>query len=106
MGRLSNMAVNDNGGLSALLVYEYCITFDCEVRYGWVRKFSWARAVFFFNRYLSLLQSATLLYTLYTLFPASYTVSHRYFALASVFDPFLPSGRRMSILLGYPLHVI
>ncbi|TBU50857.1 hypothetical protein BD309DRAFT_985475 [Dichomitus squalens] len=49
----------------AILLYEYLITFDREVRYVSEHKRTWAMAVFVLNRYISLLQSlATLLSTL------------------------------------------
>ncbi|KAI0670307.1 hypothetical protein C8Q78DRAFT_1079284 [Trametes maxima] len=38
----------------ALLVFDYVITFDNEVRFAWCRKYSWAKIIFLFNRYLSI----------------------------------------------------
>ncbi|RPD66215.1 hypothetical protein L227DRAFT_606340 [Lentinus tigrinus ALCF2SS1-6] len=40
----------------ALLFFEYMITFNREVHYAWGRRLTWARAMFFLNRYFSLLQ--------------------------------------------------
>lgn len=44
------------GKLVVVLVLEYAITFDREVRFAWGRKLSWARSIFLLNRYLSLLE--------------------------------------------------
>ena len=35
------------------------ITFDREVNYAWGRKMTWAKGLFFLNRYLSLFQVLT-----------------------------------------------
>ncbi|KAI0749806.1 hypothetical protein C8Q80DRAFT_1313522 [Daedaleopsis nitida] len=40
----------------ALLLFEYLTTFDREAHYAWGRKLTWARTMFFLNRYLSLFQ--------------------------------------------------
>ncbi|KAI0807510.1 hypothetical protein C8Q74DRAFT_1227882, partial [Fomes fomentarius] len=40
----------------ALLLYEYATTLDLEIDYAWGRKLTWARAMFFLNRYITLLQ--------------------------------------------------
>ena len=42
---------------TAILFFEYCITLDREVRYAWCRQLTWPRAIFFLNRYISLLHS-------------------------------------------------
>ncbi|KAI0709274.1 hypothetical protein C8Q76DRAFT_799296 [Earliella scabrosa] len=42
---------------STILFFEYCITLDREVRYAWCRQLTWPRAIFFLNRYISLLHS-------------------------------------------------
>lgn len=39
---------------TALLCYEYCITFSIEVRSIWKRKLSTGSAIFFLNRYVAL----------------------------------------------------
>ena len=41
----------------AWLLFEYCITLDREVHYAWCRQLTWPRAIFFLNRYISLLHS-------------------------------------------------
>ncbi|KAI0357889.1 hypothetical protein OH77DRAFT_1435598 [Trametes cingulata] len=38
-----------------IIVYDYLITLDCEVRTGWCRKFTWGKLVLLLNRYLSIL---------------------------------------------------
>ncbi|TBU28441.1 hypothetical protein BD311DRAFT_758207 [Dichomitus squalens] len=48
--------------LSVVVIYEYLITIDREVHFawnGWSRRFSWARCVFFLNRYLTILLYVT-----------------------------------------------
>ncbi|RDX56695.1 hypothetical protein OH76DRAFT_1337098, partial [Lentinus brumalis] len=57
----------------AVLFYEYMITFDREVHYAWGRRLTWARAMFFLNRYLSLLQYFATFAS--TILPPSYFVS-------------------------------
>ncbi|KAI8976302.1 hypothetical protein BD414DRAFT_496486 [Trametes punicea] len=42
---------------ASLIFYEYLITFDSEVRLVWRRKLTGASIVFFFNRYLMILQN-------------------------------------------------
>ncbi|KAI0709318.1 hypothetical protein C8Q76DRAFT_799334 [Earliella scabrosa] len=39
-----------------VLVFEYLITFDREVHFAWGHKLSWARGIFFLNRYLGLVE--------------------------------------------------
>ncbi|KAI0721019.1 hypothetical protein C8T65DRAFT_735511 [Cerioporus squamosus] len=58
----------------ALLFYEYMITFDLEVQYAWGRRLTWARAMFFLNRYLSLLQYFATFAS--TILPPSYFAPH------------------------------
>ncbi len=40
---------------TALLFWEYFITFEREVNYAWGRRMTSAKAVFFLNRYFNLL---------------------------------------------------
>ncbi|KAI0709319.1 hypothetical protein C8Q76DRAFT_859419 [Earliella scabrosa] len=61
-----------------LLLYEYMITFDREVNYAWGRKMTWAKGLFFLNRYLSLFQVLTGLVSVFL--PASEFVCVHIFA--------------------------
>ena len=55
------------------MLYEYIITFDREVNYAWSRSLTWARAVFYVNRYLGLVLSSLGLFI--SILPPSYLVS-------------------------------
>ncbi|KAI0738699.1 hypothetical protein C8Q80DRAFT_1275659 [Daedaleopsis nitida] len=53
-----SLLVNDYIGITTgvVLVYDYLLTFDREFELFWRRKITWATALFFFNRYVPLLQ--------------------------------------------------
>ncbi|OSC99078.1 hypothetical protein PYCCODRAFT_1427422 [Trametes coccinea BRFM310] len=44
-----------NLAVFVLLLFEHLITLECEVRFAWCRKLSWARVILLVNRYVSLL---------------------------------------------------
>ena len=43
--------------VQALLLYEYLVTFDQEVELFWKRSFTGASALFFLNRYFTIIDS-------------------------------------------------
>ncbi|KAH9946051.1 uncharacterized protein BXZ73DRAFT_95559 [Epithele typhae] len=47
-----------------IMLFEYLITFDRELRYAWFSRLTWAKTMFFLNRYISLLAYGASLYTL------------------------------------------
>ncbi|KAL1944508.1 hypothetical protein VTO73DRAFT_2938 [Trametes versicolor] len=46
-----------NLAVFVVLLFEYFITIDCEVRLAWGRKLSWARTICLLNRYFAILLS-------------------------------------------------
>lgn len=40
--------------ITTLVVYEYCVTFEAEIRLFWRRKATRSNVLFFFNRYVCL----------------------------------------------------
>ncbi|KAI0647124.1 hypothetical protein C8Q79DRAFT_1009264 [Trametes meyenii] len=57
----------------AVILFDYVITFDNEVRFAWCRKYSWAKIIFLFNRYLSI---ASYFLSLGPLLPMSNLLRH------------------------------
>ncbi|KAH9946052.1 uncharacterized protein BXZ73DRAFT_72912 [Epithele typhae] len=59
----TNTRIFNNVDLSVfvLILFEYLVTFDREVRFAWGKKISWARTIFLLNRYLSIFEYLFLL---------------------------------------------
>ena len=48
-------------GLSALGIYDYCLTFNQEIRQVWQRKVNWISILFYVNRYTIIATSIVIL---------------------------------------------